>query len=224
MTPRTTSTEAPRLAVIAESPAVGSLVLEVLASTAPGLDTQTLDPGATTLALERTDCVLIDATIGDETGVAVLRRIRAAGYGGAAVILTGASAGDGASRQDVIDASALGARFVAREEIVPLLGEAVANAMAVAGHGTGAEQVRDALRRTQRLVAAGEIALRMQHSLNNPLAALLAEVQLLGMEPLDDEHQEAVERIVELCRRVIGIVRRLDGVGCKPGETSGQAA
>lgn len=53
----------------------------------------------------------------------------------------------------------------------------------------------------------------VQHQLNNPLAALLAESQLLAMEPtLDAEHRAAVERIIELVRRVIGTVRDLDSV------------
>lgn len=53
----------------------------------------------------------------------------------------------------------------------------------------------------------------VQHQLNNPLAALLAEAQLLGMEStLDGQQRAAVERIIELVRRVIGTVRDLDSV------------
>jgi signal transduction histidine kinase len=47
----------------------------------------------------------------------------------------------------------------------------------------------------------------LQHTLNNPLAALLAELQLLELEELAPEHREAVERAIGLCRRVIVIVR-----------------
>lgn len=47
----------------------------------------------------------------------------------------------------------------------------------------------------------------LQHSLNNPLAGLLAELQLLEMEELPQEHREAVERAIGLCRRVIQLVR-----------------
>lgn len=53
----------------------------------------------------------------------------------------------------------------------------------------------------------------VQHQLNNPLAALLAEAQLLAMETtLDGDHRVAVERIIELIRRVIGTVKSLDEV------------
>ena len=47
----------------------------------------------------------------------------------------------------------------------------------------------------------------LQHSLNNPLAALLAELQLLEMEELSDSHRESVERSISLCRRLVKIVR-----------------
>jgi signal transduction histidine kinase len=69
------------------------------------------------------------------------------------------------------------------------------------------------LRRMQQLVAAGEMTSRLQHALNNPLTALMAEAQLLEMEPLGDEQRQAVSRMVELCRRLVGIVRQLDSIG-----------
>ncbi len=47
----------------------------------------------------------------------------------------------------------------------------------------------------------------LQHSLNNPLAALLAELQLLEMEDLQPDHRESVERALTLTRRLIQIVR-----------------
>ncbi|HEU4565097.1 MAG TPA: histidine kinase dimerization/phospho-acceptor domain-containing protein [Gemmatimonadaceae bacterium] len=53
-------------------------------------------------------------------------------------------------------------------------------------------------------------AARIQHELNNPLAALLAEVQLLQEETGDPGTADAAQRIVELARRVIRTVRELD--------------
>lgn len=47
----------------------------------------------------------------------------------------------------------------------------------------------------------------LQHSLNNPLTALLAELQLLEMEELSESHRGSVERSLLLCRRLIRIVR-----------------
>ena len=54
-------------------------------------------------------------------------------------------------------------------------------------------------------------AARIQHAMNNPLAALLAEEQLLSMEStLSADQRESVERMIELTRRVIMLVRDLD--------------
>jgi signal transduction histidine kinase len=66
------------------------------------------------------------------------------------------------------------------------------------------------LRRVRRQFALGEAARSAQHDLNNPLAALMAEVQLLELEPLAAEHRAAARRIVELARRVAVVARRLD--------------
>lgn len=67
----------------------------------------------------------------------------------------------------------------------------------------------------EQLAAVGDVALRLMHGLNNPLAALLAEAQLLQMESLAPEHAEAVERIVELCRRVVRTTRELDAAATR---------
>ena len=69
------------------------------------------------------------------------------------------------------------------------------------------ETPQDTLRREdlERMTAL------VQHALNNPLAALLAEAQLLAMETtLDPEHRAAVDRMTELVRRLIALVRTLD--------------
>jgi signal transduction histidine kinase len=47
----------------------------------------------------------------------------------------------------------------------------------------------------------------LQHTLNNPLAGLLAELQLLQMEDLAPEHRASVGRAVDLVRRLIKIVK-----------------
>lgn len=47
----------------------------------------------------------------------------------------------------------------------------------------------------------------LQHTLNNPLAGLLAELQLLEMDDLTPGQREGVERSIALVRRLITIVR-----------------
>lgn len=73
--------------------------------------------------------------------------------------------------------------------------------------------IMTALRRTRQLLAAGEVAMRLQHSLNNPLTALMAEAQLMELEAESEEQREACGRLVAQCRRMMEIIRRLDGIG-----------
>lgn len=74
------------------------------------------------------------------------------------------------------------------------------------------EASNEALRKARRLLAAGELALGLQHAMNNPLTAILAESQLLALEELPTDASGAVSRIVENTRRLIALVRKLDAV------------
>lgn len=47
----------------------------------------------------------------------------------------------------------------------------------------------------------------LQHTLNNPLGGLLAELQLLEMDDLAPAQLATVKRAIELCRKVIQIVK-----------------
>lgn len=66
------------------------------------------------------------------------------------------------------------------------------------------------LRRVRAQFVLGESSRTLQHAFNNPLTALLAEAQLLELEQLPDEHRAAVSRILELCRRLVTLSRRLN--------------
>jgi nitrogen-specific signal transduction histidine kinase len=103
----------------------------------------------------------------------------------------------------------LGATCVARASVdaAPTgLGAALVSALAAD------TRVSAELAHARRVYAAGQVALSLQHSINNPLAALLAEAQLLQMEGLTSEQRDSVDRMVELCRRVVALVRRLDAL------------
>jgi signal transduction histidine kinase len=66
---------------------------------------------------------------------------------------------------------------------------------------------------TNKLMELSNAVGRVQHELNNPLAALLAESQLLELDPtLNQEQRESVKRIVDLARRVIASSRKLDAL------------
>ncbi|HYV97361.1 MAG TPA: histidine kinase dimerization/phospho-acceptor domain-containing protein [Gemmatimonadaceae bacterium] len=57
-----------------------------------------------------------------------------------------------------------------------------------------------------------QLVLNLQHALNNPLTALLAEVQMLQMEAATDDERETADRLLQLVNRMTETVRSLDGV------------
>lgn len=78
----------------------------------------------------------------------------------------------------------------------------------IASNERAVERSRDV---GESLATLQKSAARIQHAMNNPLAALLAEEQLLSMEAtLTSEQRDSVERMIELTRRVIVLVRDLD--------------
>jgi signal transduction histidine kinase len=159
---------------------------------------ETLD-AANLRALPNAAALVIDGGGGPERADDIARRARATGFSGA-ITLVGDDAGASLSQMGVV--------AVRPDRLAHDLVPAIADALARSGLPL-AEQVM----RARRLVAAGEIALHLQHDINNPLAGLLAELQLMQMDTLPQNHVEAVERMIELCRRLITLTRRLDGVG-----------
>lgn len=65
------------------------------------------------------------------------------------------------------------------------------------------------LARARAQIALGESARTLQHAFNNPLTALLAEAQLLELDPMGEDQRAAVRRILELARRLVSLSRRL---------------
>ena len=69
------------------------------------------------------------------------------------------------------------------------------------------------LSETSRVMELSNAVGRVQHEMNNPLAALLAESQRLELDQtLNDEQRDSVRRIVDLARRVIASSRKLDAL------------
>jgi signal transduction histidine kinase len=201
------------LACVADQSSTAAVLHEALLALFPGANVQRVDTDVERNLPDAIDCAVVDSTVNGTAGVDVLRRLRARGYDGAAVLVVDSR--DGAL-PDQVCADRLGAHYCGLSgDRVATLAAAVTEALVARGgpdSATSQIAVR-ALRQTQRLLAAGELAMRLQHSLNNPLAGLLAEAQLLELEQLTPDHRESVERIIELSRRVIDVVRGLDGIG-----------
>ena len=155
--------------------------------------------------LPRADAALIDGGATAKATVETVRTLRARGFEGTMLVVTPVP-DDGALRATM---ESLGAHAVARDLVDRSPSElAVALTTALDREaGLTAE-----LRQARRIFAAGQAALSLQHAINNPLAALLAEAQLLQLEELSAEQRGSVDRMVELCRRIVGLVRRLDAL------------
>lgn len=187
-----------------------SLVRESVAAALPSAAFSSVAPDVTG-DLPECAVVFIDAT-GDATAASeTAQRLRASASRAALAFVVSA-------RDDVL--AKRGALIGALEQIeTSALGSAMADTIerAVGGSGWSDElaAARDELRRAQRLLAAGEIALGLQHAMNNPLTAVLAEAQLLEMEQLSPETMTAVRRIIDSTRRLVALVRKLDAVSAK---------
>lgn len=199
-----------RIGFVSESPAMISLVREAVAAASPAAEFSSAAPVATR-TLPECSLVFIDATGDAPAASETAERLRASGCHAALAFVVSA-------RDDAL--AKRGAPIGALEQIeTRALGPAMAGTIerAVGGGGWSDELIaaRDELRRTQRLLAAGEIALGLQHAMNNPLTAVLAEAQLLEMEQLSPETMTAVRRIIESTRRLVALVRKLDPISAK---------
>jgi len=203
------------LACVADQSVTAAVLHDAIRAAFPTAIVSRVDTNVERVLPDAIDCAVVDATVNGSAGTDVLRRLRARGYEGAAVLLVDATR-ESEAAGDEISIARLGARTcVANGELVLPLATAITEALTLAPttDSTAMSSAVRSLRQTQRLLAAGELAMRLQHSLNNPLAALLAEAQLLELEELSSDHRGSVERIIELARRVIEVVRGLDGVG-----------
>jgi signal transduction histidine kinase len=155
--------------------------------------------------LPEADAAVIDGDTVPRATADLLCVLRARGFGGPIIVISPVP-DDSALRGA---AAPLGARCVARaapESAPDELGTVLVEAL------DADSSIVAELRRARRVFAAGQVALSLQHGINNPLAALLAEAQLLQFEELNGEQRASVDRMVELCRRIVVLVRRLDAL------------
>ncbi len=156
-------------------------------------------------------CVILSVGQMYESAESVVRELRARGNADDVLVVA-----DDVALLPTTALQRLGARLaVATNEVATALPAVLMESLrdrALRQASDEAVQLQTALRQVQALIAAGQLAGRLQHRLNNPLAALLAEAQLLELEPLAPEVAASVRRIVELCRRVIDETRSIDGL------------
>ena len=193
----------PKVLVITDEPDLERIVGELLATMVPSVVVEPATPADAPLT--EASYAIIDHTVRALAGFIVVQELRARGFRGGVVLLDSAPSPELEHRL----LSVAPARAVARTRLTAELPRAL-GALIERGAPRGelAAVERD-LRRAQQLVAIGETTSRIQHTLSNPLTALLAEAQLLEMEPLGEENIAAVRRIIDQARRVVAMVRGL---------------
>ena len=190
--------------LVTEDAALERLIRETLATVLPSATVSTA-PLATAPASDA-DLAVVDQSVRGLKDVTAVQELRARGFRGGIALV--AASCDAAIEQRLLALAP--ARCVARPDLLSALPAALADLSARPDLGAELGPIQRELRRTQQLVAMGEATSRIQHTLNNPLTALLAEAQLLEMEDLSEEHRAAVKRMIELCRRLVVMVRGLD--------------
>ena len=190
-----------RVLIMGSDAAFATAVREILTAQLPDAACEMLDSG-TLRTRPVADGLVIDGRTDVARSAELAARLRAMGFAGALVVVSDGVANSGPAL------AAAGAAHAATGEIASRLVPALADRLTEAA-GEYASQVM----RARRLIAAGEIAIGFQHSLNNPLAGILAEAQLMQLDELPPEQHAALERIVALCRRIIELGRALDGMG-----------
>jgi two-component system NtrC family sensor kinase len=170
-----------------------------------------VEDGATAWAAferEHPSLVILDWQMPELDGLEVCRRIRTSPWTRDAFVLvvTGRIEGD-----DVASALDAGADDYLFKPFTP---PSITARLEIAERRIAANDARwaaeEALSNAQWMAGIGQTALAIQHEINNPLAALLGNVQLMLMDDaLDPDVRELGEDMLAQARRVANVVKRL---------------
>lgn len=179
-----------------------------------GHETLAVDDGAaawTAFEREHPSLVILDWQMPELDGLEVCRRIRTSPYARDTFVLvvTGRIEGD-----DVVDALDAGADDYLFKPFTP---SSITARLAIAERRIAANDARwaaeEALANAQWMAGIGQTALAIQHEVNNPLAALLGDVQLMLMdENLSSDVRKLGEDMLVQSRRVANVVKRLSSL------------
>jgi DNA-binding NarL/FixJ family response regulator len=143
------------------------------------------------------DVVLLDLGLPDSEGLHGVRAVRAAAPAIPIVVLTGLD-----DETAALEALRAGAQdYLAKDDVT---GDLVLRAMRYA---IERKHTEDEIARGRWLAGIGETALAVRHEVNNPLAALLLNVELLREHGGHD--QETLDGMAHDVRRIAEVTRRL---------------
>lgn len=205
----------PRLVCISTDVDASAALQATVASILPDARAEAADTSIVR-GIPDAECVILAVGAMYSAGVSLIRELRARGYERSIILVVESPI---AVARDAIAPLGVGAVLAQSALALQLPGalERVLQREAPGARSPQALAILTSLRHFQTMLAVGEVANGLQHKLNNPLAALLAEAQLLELEPLGEEHAGSVRRIVELCRRVIDVSRSIEGLAGSTG-------
>jgi DNA-binding response OmpR family regulator len=157
---------------------------------------------------EHPSLVIVDWQMPGLDGLEVCRRIRASAFARDVFVLvvTGRIEGD-----DVVNALNAGADDYLFKPFTP---PSITARLEIAERRIAANDARwaaeEALSNAQWMAGIGQTALAIQHEINNPLAALLSNVQLMLMDDaLPTDVRSLADDMLAQARRVANVVKRL---------------
>jgi len=152
--------------------------------------------------------VILDWQMPGIDGLEVCRRIRSSPFARDTFVLmvTGRSEGDDVS--SALDAGA--DDYLFKPFTPPLIVARIAIAERRIAQNRARWAAEEALANARWMAGIGQTALAIQHEVNNPLAALLGNVQLMLMDDaLSRDVRTLAEEMLEQARRVAAVVKRL---------------
>ncbi|MDQ2766870.1 MAG: response regulator [Gemmatimonadota bacterium] len=196
--------------LIADDSALIRRLIEVAVSDR-GHEMISVEDGAaawTVFEREHPSLVILDWQMPELDGLEVCRRIRSSPWARDTFVLvvTGRIEGD-----DVVNALDAGADDYLFKPFTP---PSITARLAIAERRIAANVARwtaeEALANAQWMAGIGQTALAIQHEVNNPLAALLGNVQLMLMDDsLPGDARELATDMLAQARRVANVVKRL---------------
>ncbi|MBN2307348.1 MAG: response regulator [Candidatus Hydrogenedentes bacterium] len=154
------------------------------------------------------DVVLLDYFLGSETGLDLVKKVRAAGDARPIIVLTGR--GDEHIAVEVTRAGA--SDYLVKGELSSDLLRRAING-AIVQHELRKEKalLEEELRQTQRIETIGQLAGGIAHDFNNMLTGIIGHVDLALMEARGCDIETDLLQVQTTCRHMANLIQRLLG-------------